>query len=424
MELLLACLKELQVSDYRVVETICASKELFFITKKLDLSRAKHVKKWFVTVYEDYELEGKKYRGSATMQFYPTMTEIEIRTGLDQLKQMAQLGRQEPYSLPVGSSSVLSEVEGNESMSDVLKMMLDLPEEDGISINSFEVFSQKYTKRIINSRGVDVTFHYSDHEIELVLNARNEEQEVEIYEDYRFGKPSEVALSRAMTKAMRQAASRLQARPCTSMPEGTAIVLSGQDVVTLFSFYLDQLSASRIYQKYSHQQIGQRITEQPALEPWNLEGLKQLENSSRNFAFDEDGRPVKDIVLVNNGVVEHFYGSHQYLSYLGIQDGTTVNNFKVSGGTMSREELESQRYLEIVEISSFSVDSLTGDFAGEIRLAYYHDGNGQKTAYTGGSFSGNLKQMGHLMRLAKDLTKYNYAVVPEFVVLPDVNLAV
>lgn len=155
-----------------------------------------------------------------------------------------------------------------------------------------------------------------------------------------------------------------------------------------------------------------------------MEGLKQLENSSRNFAFDEDGRPVKDIVLVNNGVVEHFYGSHQYLSYLGIQDGTTVNNFKVSGGTMSREELESQRYLEIVEISSFSVDSLTGDFAGEIRLAYYHDGNGQKTAYTGGSFSGNLKQMGHLMRLAKDLTKYNYAVVPEFVVLPDVNLAV
>lgn len=243
MELLLACLKELQVSDYRVVETICASKELFFITKKLDLSRAKHVKKWFVTVYEDYELEGKKYRGSATMQFYPTMTEIEIRTGLDQLKQMAQLGRQEPYSLPVGSSSVLSEVEGNESMSDVLKMMLDLPEEDGISINSFEVFSQKYTKRIINSRGVDVTFHYSDHEIELVLNARNEEQEVEIYEDYRFGKPSEVALSRAMTKAMRQAASRLQARPCTSMPEGTAIVLSGQDVVTLFSFYRCQLHA-------------------------------------------------------------------------------------------------------------------------------------------------------------------------------------
>ena len=424
METLLQCLKELQVSDYRLVETICHSKELFFITKKLDLSRAKQVRKWTVTVYEDHDLDGKMYRGSATMQFYPTMTKTEMEAGLQQLKEMARLGRQDPYRLPSGSTvsqTLPSEVE---LMPDVLKMMLELPEENGISINSFEIFSQHYTRRIINSRGVDVTFYYTDHEVELVLNARNDKEEVEIYEDYRFGKPSEVVLSRAMTRAMRQAADRLQARPCTAMPEGTSIVLSGKDVVTLFSFYLNQLSAARIYQKYSHQQIGQPITEQMAVEPWQLEGLKQLENSNQNFTFDDDGRPVKDVLLVKDGIVEHFFGSHQHLSYLGIQDGTSVYNFKVSGGKLSREELEAMRYLEIVDISSFSVDPLTGDFAGEIRLAYYHDGNGQTTAYTGGSFSGNLKQMGHLMRLSQDLTKYNCAVVPEFVVLPDVNLAV
>ena len=63
METLLQCLKELQVSDYRLVETICHSKELFLITKKLDLSRAKQVRKWTVTVYEDHDLDGKMYRG-------------------------------------------------------------------------------------------------------------------------------------------------------------------------------------------------------------------------------------------------------------------------------------------------------------------------------------------------------------------------
>src|SRR5699024_11700088 len=109
-----------------------------------------------------------------------TMTKTEMEAGLQQLKEMARLGHQDPYRLPSGSTvsqTLPSEVE---LMPDVLKMMLELPEENGISINSFEIFSQHYTKRIINSRGVDVTFYYTDHEVELVLTARNDKEEVEI----------------------------------------------------------------------------------------------------------------------------------------------------------------------------------------------------------------------------------------------------
>ena len=50
MDLILKALKELHVGEYRIVEKKTYSKEWFFIKKKLDMSRAKEVTHYYLTI--------------------------------------------------------------------------------------------------------------------------------------------------------------------------------------------------------------------------------------------------------------------------------------------------------------------------------------------------------------------------------------
>ena len=90
---------------------------------------------------------------------------------------------------------------------------------------------------------------------------------------------------------------------------------------------------------------------------------------------------------------------------------------------MSVEEMKKEPYLELVQFSSFSCHPITGDFSGEIRLGYYYDGQ-EVVPVTGGSVSGNIKDCEHTMVLSKELVKYDYAVVPQTILLKNVNIAV
>jgi len=55
---------------------------------------------------------------------------------------------------------------------------------------------------------------------------------------------------------------------------------------------------------------------------------------------------------------------------------------------MSLEEMHAVPYIEPVMFSDFRLDSMTGDFGAEVRLAYYFDGK-NVTPVTGGSISGS-----------------------------------
>ena len=83
----------------------------------------------------------------------------------------------------------------------------------------------------------------------------------------------------------------------------------------------------------------------------------------------------------------------------------------VSGGTRSEKELRQGRYLEAVEFSDFQVDSMTGDIFGEIRLAYWHDGE-TVTPVSGGSISGNMRDFIQEMYLSEEQTQYNNYLLP------------
>ena len=83
----------------------------------------------------------------------------------------------------------------------------------------------------------------------------------------------------------------------------------------------------------------------------------------------------------------------------------------LSGGTESEGEIRHGDWLEIMEFSDFSVDFVTGDIAGEIRLGYLHR-NGQTVSVSGGSISGNMNELVKNMQFSAESRQYDCAMIP------------
>ncbi|MBQ1306211.1 MAG: TldD/PmbA family protein, partial [Erysipelotrichales bacterium] len=190
------------------------------------------------------------------------------------------------------------------------------------------------------------------------------------------------------------------------------VIFSTSDVLSIYEgFSLDRMSAAAKYMRYSDYEIGKPIVENPEGDMVTLYALHELENSSHNFLFDEEGALIRDRCLIRNNIPENFYGNRQFSQYLNLDHSSIVYNYSVEGGTKSASELRKGDCLEIVEFSDFQCHPITGDIAGEIRLAYWrHDGI--VTPVSGGSVSGNMRELAKKMYLSKELRQYDSALVP------------
>lgn len=73
----------------------------------------------------------------------------------------------------------------------------------------------------------------------------------------------------------------------------------------------------------------------------------------------------------------------------------------VNNGTLGLEQMKSGRVLHVVSFSDFNMNSMSGHFAGEIRLAYLYD-NGKVSLVTGGSINGSLIEAQGSMVFSKE----------------------
>jgi PmbA protein len=64
-----------------------------------------------------------------------------------------------------------------------------------------------------------------------------------------------------------------------------------------------------------------------------------------------------------------------------------------------------------VEFSDFQVDDVTGDIAGEIRLAYLHK-DGKTVPVCGGSVSGSMNELMKEMRFSAESRQYDTLLIP------------
>ena len=421
LETVLSLLRASGVSAWEVSDVTTDGWEFYFIRHALDQNRVKHVEHIRVKVYQRSE-DGTSM-GFAACEIPPTATESEAKELIEALKYRASLVKNRPYTLHAPKAAEPAE----EQTIDVavisrtfLEAMRDLPETPGEAINSYEIFVSEKHRRFVNSEGVDVSENYPDSMIEVVVNARNEEREIELYRSFSSGTCDAAALKRDLLRAMQTGRDRLRALPTPALGKAD-VLFTTADACEIYSCFARRLDAELIYCGISPWKAGESICRAFTGDAPTLCAVRTLDNSSANRRYDAEGAPVRDVVMMENGVVRQNLGSRMFSSYLGLEDSFIPTNFTVSGGSKSVQELRSGPYLEVVEFSDFQVDAVTGDLFGEIRLAYRHDG--EKTIpVSGGSVSGNLLTLAENMLLSKETVQHDNWSIPSATLIRGVTV--
>ena len=89
-------------------------------------------------------------------------------------------------------------------------------------------FSYTLRRRYVNSEGIDVTVSYPSSTVEVVVNARNDEHEIELYRMYTSGTCDKENLVKEITKTLNYGKDRLVTIPTPSLDKATVLFTTSE----------------------------------------------------------------------------------------------------------------------------------------------------------------------------------------------------
>ncbi len=225
---------------------------------------------------------------------------------------------------------------------------------------------------------------------EFVVQCR-EPEDVEIHNQFEYGALAEEALSAKVAEALTFVRDRARAKKVLKSGKYD-LILSGNAVMEVLSYYRDRSAAGMVYPKYSTWKPGDDVQGETGGERLALT-LRAL------HPYSPEGIPTgEDLPLLEDGKLLAWHGPNRFCRYLGVKPTGNYQKIACGNGTVPFEELKKGPCLWAVTFSDFQMDAMSGHFGGEIRLAYLIEADGTVTPVTGGSVNGSI------LEAQKDLT--------------------
>ncbi len=415
------------VSAWKLIDKEVEAEELFFVGQKIDMNRSKKVRHIYMTVYHDFG-DSEKYRGSVVVDVHPTFTEKEIKEKIKKSIFSAQFIKNQPYPLSEPATAVeisptkFETKPANQWLMPLTEALYESDTLNGGGLNSAELFFNKEKIRILNSNGVDVNYISYKGFIEFIAEWSQAPEVVELYKDLYFSDYYPQLISNCVKKQLQLCKDRSIAKPTPSL--NVPVIISGDSVKEFLGYYLGSASAENVYKKISTAKIGKSIQgDDIAGDKLNVTLEPELENSTKSIAWDMDGYALKPVSIIEDGILKNYFGPLRFTHYLDSAPTGNVQNIVIQSGSISGDELKNGECLDAVAFSDFQCNIMTGDFLGEIRLAYYYpEGNEKRLPVTGGSISGNIKKVQETMLFSSDVQIADNFKGPDCIKLFDVSI--
>lgn len=411
-----------QVSDYKINVHEKESCELFFVKGKLETLRRTDTCDKDITVYVDHG----EYKGEAQFRIYPSTTEEQISEHIQKAVGKALLINNKTFTLPEGEEgdyevrSNFSEYAPMELAATIAKTVFEANEVEKAGLNSVEIFIDKHRETVYNSNGLRKTQVRYRAMVEAIPTYNGETQSVELYEQYNFGSLDEAALGRQIAGRMEEVKARYEAvKPDFAID--CPVILNKMELLELFWSIVDQLNYATVYSESGIFQKGDLIQKAPKGDAVGITMAGEAAGSVASAKFDRDGLSLDKIRLVEDGKVLNFFGTNRYGQYLGEKPTGDLRCLCVDAGTADEEVFGAGPHLEILSMSGLQVDFYNDYIGGEVRLAYYHDGE-RSIPVTGLSVSGSLNHVLEHIRLSSRLSLQDSYYGPEKALLKEMKV--
>ncbi|MDD6160407.1 MAG: metallopeptidase TldD-related protein [Oscillospiraceae bacterium] len=395
--------------------------ELFFIRRRLDMRRMKQTCKYEVTVFCDFEKDGKAMRGSSRVEIVPSQSDEEILSTVKGAYFAASFVANPTYEFPARQTcepmevpSTLSGYTVEQSAMELAKAIFAGDCDERAFLNSVEVFSEKTAVHLVMSTGTDVSYTYYGINGEFVAQCK-EPQDVEMHHAFDYSDLDCAAVTAKVKNMLKRVADRAVAEQ--NLPTGTYdLILDGEQVQELLGYYAERTHAAMIYPGYSTWKVGTDVQGE-------VKGGEALELTLRaKVPYSEEGIPMTDRPLIRKGKMMLCHGGARLSSYLGVEPTGNYRAFSCENGSVDFDELRKTPHLYAVSFSDFQMDSMSGHFGGEIRLAYYFDGKTTRIV-TGGSVNGSILDSGGALVFSKQRYERADYKGPFAVRIPGVKVA-
>ena len=392
-----------RVSDYKLNLTAKESYECFYVKGKLETVRCTDTCDKVVTVYADHD----GFKGDSQFYVYPSTTAEELRELIEKAVQKALLLNNKMYTLPEAETGTF-EVESNFSACSLAELAGKIADSvfaantlEHADLNSVEVFVNRHTDTVINSRGIHKTQVRYDAMVEAIPTYNGESESVELYQQYNFSAFDPETVKQEIAGKLREVKARASAvKPDFAMD--CKVILNKQELGELFGSISRDLNYATVYSHAGLFHKGDDIQEAPTGDKITVTMAGSVPGNIRSAHFDSDGMTLRDMTIVEDGKAVAYYGANRFGQYLEEVPTGALRCIKVKPGTACEKCLTAAPYLEVLSMSGLQVDFFNDYIGGEIRLAYYCDG--EKTLpVTGISITGSLKQVLSSIRLASEI---------------------
>lgn len=402
-----------QVTDYKINIHEIKSYEMFFVKGKLETVRRTSTCDTQVTVYVSHG----EYLGNADFLVYPSTTEEQLAELISKAADKALLINNKPYTLPRDETGEYT-VESNfadfrpeDLAATVANTVFRANSLENGSLNSVEVFLNRHHETVINSQGIRKSQIRYDAMVEAIPTYNGAEQSVELYEQYNFGMLDEVALYQEIADMMEAVKARYEAvKPQQEI--SCKVILNKQELSELFYSISDNLRYSAVFSHSTVFKKGDAVQKNPTGDLINITMAGAAEGNIRSTKFDSDGMSLGEMNIVADGKAVAYFGDNRFGQYLGEEPTGNLRCLCAGTGSLSEKELAGGPYLEVISMSGLQVDFFSDYIGGEVRLAYYHDGE-KRTPVTGISISGSASEVLNSIRFSSKPAVYNGYMGPE-----------
>ena len=423
MKTIIAALKaNPKVSDYKINLTAKESYECFYVKGKLETVRCTDTCDKIVTVYVDHG----EFKGDSQFYVYPSTTSEELAELIEKAVEKASLLNNKMYTLPENETDEY-EVESNFSAYTLSGLSKEITEAvfsannlENADLNSVEVFVNRHTDTVCNSRGIHKTQVRYDAMVEAIPTFNGESESVELYQQYNFSAFCAETVKEEIAQKLREVKARASAvKPDFSL--NCKVILNKQELGELFGTISYDLNFSTVYSHANLYHKGDDIQADPTGDKITITMAGSVPGNIRSAHFDGDGMTLKDTTIVKDGKAVAYYGANRFGQYLEEVPTGNLRCIQVAPGSACAKCLTAAPYLEVLSMSGLQVDPFNDYIGGEIRLAYYCDG--EKTMpVTGISITGSLKQVLSSIRLSAEIAAEDGYTGPGKAILQDMKI--
>ncbi|MBE6935843.1 MAG: hypothetical protein E7458_05005 [Ruminococcaceae bacterium] len=404
--------RDSRVSDYKLNITRKESLELFYVKGRLETVRRTDTTDREVTVYVEHD----GFLGDAQFFLYAATTPEEVAQRIDEAVEKALLINNQAYTLPAEEQGKY-EVESNFADCAMPEMAARLADAvfaanvtEHTALNAVEIFLNKYTEKVFNSRNLCKTQVRYSAMVEAIPTYNGETQSVELYEQYNISSFDAAAVTAEIAEKLQEVAARNAAVRPDVMPE-CPVVLRKLELAELMGEIAYQANYAGIYAHATLFGKGDCIQKEPQGDRITLRMMGELAGNIASAKFDSDGMTLRDTSIVEDGQLVAYYGANRYGQYLQEEPTGALHCMQVSPGTAEAAVFEEGTVLDILSMSGLQVDFYSDYIGGEIRLAYLRE-NGRVTPVTGISVSGKLSEVLNSVRFSKEIDTHDQYTGP------------